>query len=400
MAKCTTEKFCCISVNRESSVDPEDFYKPVPLTSDLIEEDNLHQDKIMDEDLYSDFSDDDFMDYTKNPTESENERESDEEVEESYESDEDKKSLSPTKSEGIEAAEALKFSVVKSLTPGSEGRVFIALKKDKDTSYKVILKIGQRGNTLVESLILRNISHQSIIKLQDTLFYKELTCLVLPYYKYDLYNFLMDHGKSLSFESVIKIEKQILTGLQYIHGKKIIHRDIKTENIFLDNDSNVCIGDFGASQFPVSSPDYLGIAGTIETNAPEVLSKDAYNCKADIWSAGIILFEMLAYPNVLFEEEERDSSDLINNCNLHLIKIISTLKINPNEFPSDLESNLVKHFIKYANNDRPPFTRYNRLNNLKLHLDGEFLIHKMLTFDASLRPSAEELLSYQIFSKQ
>ncbi|CAC51463.1 putative protein kinase [Phocid alphaherpesvirus 1] len=340
---------------------------------------------MMDEDLYSDISDGDFMDYIKNSS-TESETESDDE------------GFRPSKTEGIEAAEALQFSIIKTLTPGSEGRVFIASKKDNQDN-EVVLKIGQKGNTLVESLILKNINHDSIIKLQDTLFYKELTCLVLPYYKYDLYTFLTDHGESLSFKSAIIIQKQILRGLQHIHELKIIHRDIKTENIFLNDESHVCIGDFGASQFPVSSPDYLGIAGTVETNAPEVLAKDAYNSKADIWSAGIVLFEMLAYPNNLFEEDENRDSDLPKNCKAHLIKIISSLKIHPKEFPSNVDSKLVKNFIDYANHDRAPFTRYGCMNNYSLPVDGEFLIHKMLTFNAFERPSAAELLSYQIFNK-
>ncbi|ALJ84093.1 serine/threonine protein kinase US3 [Felid alphaherpesvirus 1] len=369
---------CCIPTSK-GDIDTGDNYKLQSTMEDVSVTPNEAPRGMLDDDLYSDISDGDFEDICDD-TDTET-------------SDSDDESLKPTKQEALEAVHALNYTIVKTLTPGSEGRVFVA--KPPGSETPVVLKIGMKGATLIEALLLQNINHESIIKLLDTLFYKELTCIVLPRYKSDLYTYLSNNMRPLSLASAFTIQKQILKGLNYLHQHKIIHRDIKIENILIDDESSVCIGDLGAAQFPVNAPDFLGVAGTVETNSPEVLAKDAYNSKADIWSAGIILFEMIAYPHSIFDDE--DSSDSSRSSRNHLRKVITTLKVHPEEFPGDPTSKLTIDFIHYASCVRQPYTRYDCMSKYDLPLDGEFVVHKMLTFDAKFRPSAAEILNYPMF---
>ncbi|QPI70180.1 serine/threonine protein kinase US3 [Equid herpesvirus 6] len=313
----------------------------------------------------------------------------------SHGGDDDDDDLVPSRARAVEVAASFRYKVVKTLTPGSEGRVFVAQKEGGDET--VVLKIGQKGTNLIEAMMLKNVEHRAVIRLLDTLAAGNITCMVLPHYRSDLYTFLTQRARAIPLDKALMVQRQVLEGLNYLHGRKIIHRDVKTENIFLNDFDRVCLADFGAARYPVDAPAELGVAGTVETNAPEVLARAKYNCKADIWSAGVVLFEMLAYPETLFDDASVEEGDA-KSCKRQLIRMIATLKIHPDEFPPDRESKLFRNYIDYATRERRPGTRYVCMQRYSLPIDGEFMIHKMMTFDAAERPSAAELLAYPMLS--
>ena len=100
-------------------------------------------------------------------------------------------------------------------------------------------------------------------------------------------------------EKLIKIYiRQILKGLQYLHSKGIVHRDIKAANVLLDTCGTVKLSDFGCSgQISLSSSHsenelLNSIKGSIPWMAPEVICQNKYGCKADIWSLGCLIIEL------------------------------------------------------------------------------------------------------------
>jgi NIMA (never in mitosis gene a)-related kinase len=95
-------------------------------------------------------------------------------------------------------------------------------------------------------------------------------------------------------ESVIlTIFIQICFGLEYIHKRRIIHRDIKTDNIFLNENLEVRIGDFGIAKSLNKNIEYANsIIGTPYYLSPELLNGNPYNEKNDIWALGCLLYEM------------------------------------------------------------------------------------------------------------
>ncbi|KAK6123378.1 hypothetical protein DH2020_042879 [Rehmannia glutinosa] len=96
-------------------------------------------------------------------------------------------------------------------------------------------------------------------------------------------------------------------GLSYLHSQKIVHRDVKTENMLLDKSRTVKIADFGVARVEASNPsDMTGETGTLGYMAPEVLNGSAYNRKCDVYSFGICLWEIyccdMPYPDLSFSE--------------------------------------------------------------------------------------------------
>ncbi|CAK9318661.1 unnamed protein product [Citrullus colocynthis] len=99
--------------------------------------------------------------------------------------------------------------------------------------------------------------------------------------------------RKLSFREVIKLALELSRGLSYLHSKKIVHRDVKTENMLMTSDYAVKIADFGVARVEAQNPrDMTGETGTLGYMAPEVLEGKPYNRRCDVYSFGICLWEI------------------------------------------------------------------------------------------------------------
>ncbi len=86
---------------------------------------------------------------------------------------------------------------------------------------------------------------------------------------------------------------QMLLAVGFMHSNKIVHRDIKPQNVFVDFDMNLKIGDFGISKLLDSSVQNCQTsAGTPSYMAPEMVESQDYSFKADIWSLGCVIYEI------------------------------------------------------------------------------------------------------------
>lgn len=113
--------------------------------------------------------------------------------------------------------------------------------------------------------------------------------------------------KKLAFKVVIQIALDLARGLSYLHSKKIVHRDVKTENMLLDANRSLKIADFGVARVEAQNPrDMTGETGTLGYMAPEVLDGKPYNRKCDVYSFGICLWEIyccdMPYPYLSFTD--------------------------------------------------------------------------------------------------
>ncbi|KAG6476109.1 serine/threonine-protein kinase STY13-like [Zingiber officinale] len=118
---------------------------------------------------------------------------------------------------------------------------------------------------------------------------------------------IKNRRKKLPFKIVVQLALDLSRGLSYLHSQKIVHRDVKTENMLLDAHRNLKIADFGVARVEAQNPkDMTGETGTLGYMAPEVLNGKPYNHKCDVYSFGICLWEIyccdMPYPDLSFAE--------------------------------------------------------------------------------------------------
>lgn len=144
----------------------------------------------------------------------------------------------------------------------------------------------------------QTIQHPNIVRLYDVIETDKYIGIILEYASGgELFDHILAH-RYLKEKDACKLFAQLISGVSYIHEKKIVHRDLKLENLLLDRNRNVIITDFGfANRFEHRSDDLMQTScGSPCYAAPElVISEGLYVGSAvDIWSCGVILYAMLA----------------------------------------------------------------------------------------------------------
>jgi MAP/microtubule affinity-regulating kinase len=260
----------------------------------------------------------------------------------------------PRKSEDIIITEGLlNYTIKKILGKGAYATVRLA--QHNETSKKVAIKTydkyqiidpTKRANMLREIEILKKLDHPNIIKLYETVDTPKHFHLVLEYVSgLSLYTYIKSKPNSCLDENEAKrIFKQILGALDYCHCRFIAHRDIKLDNILLDEKSNVKIIDFGFSTMNSNDEKSRVFCGTPSYMAPEIVGrKDYYGMQADVWALGILLYAMLcgkmpfkAYNDKeLYRRIEKGNFTLPNTVPESFRKVISKmLEVNPKKRPS------------------------------------------------------------------
>ena len=256
------------------------------------------------------------------------------------------------------------------LGKGAFGSVSIVKRKEDQQTYamkrvKIInLPKKEKDNSFNEVRLLASLRHKNIIGYKEA-FYDE---------KSSTLNIVMEYAddgdlsskikymlkKHLQFEekSIWSILIQILEGIDYLHKSKIIHRDLKSANIFLTKKGIVKIGDLNVS---IIAKKNLAVTqtGTPYYAAPEVWENESYNNKCDIWSIGCIIYEMAAlhvpfrgtsihqlYKNIM-KGKYTEIPNIYSNDLKNIIKTI--LCLDPLKRPSanDLLNNeIIKNKIK------------------------------------------------------
>ena len=260
---------------------------------------------------------------------------------------------------------------IKSLGKGNFGEVFLVKSKVEKKKYALkVISIKNQNEDLImnEVHFLTELDHPNLITYKSIFISKSILNVLMEYAKNgDLNNELFKHkeqNKYFEENQLLNWIMQICLSLQYIHEKKIIHGDIKPSNIFLTKKNNIKLGDFGIFKRKLIFEEEK-LYG-----APELIKKNEYTIKADIWSLGVTLCHLMTldYP---FEGKDKDEiyrniSDGIKNA-----KILNEEKDNYNE----------KILKKYS----------------KEFLD---LIDEMMSIDPDKRPSAEEILKKDISKKR
>nr|QSH71658.1 CBL-interacting protein kinase [Hedychium coronarium] len=197
-----------------------------------------------------------------------------------------------------------KYEVGRMLGKGTFAKVYYArdLKTSQSVAIKVIdkekvFKVGLNDQIKREISVMRLVKHPNIVELYEVMATKSKIYFVLEYVKAgELFN-KVAKGK-LKEDVARKYFQQLISAVDFCHGRGVYHRDLKPENLLLDENDNLKISDFGLSALAESRrQDGLlhTTCGTPAYVAPEVISRKGYDgAKADIWSCGVILFVLMA----------------------------------------------------------------------------------------------------------
>ncbi|KAJ2380341.1 serine/threonine protein kinase, partial [Coemansia sp. RSA 2611] len=164
---------------------------------------------------------------------------------------------------------------------------------------KIISKVGRKKIEIEsfreEMRLLRQLEHSHIIRLIEYFETETDIYIVLEYCKCDLSVYLKRQGGYLKMEEVRNIALQLMSALRYLHSLGVVHHDIKLHNALIGVDGRIKLCDLGlATQFTKDGkPVYIDtLKGTPLYMAPEVLRKSRYTNKADLWSLGVVLYEL------------------------------------------------------------------------------------------------------------
>ncbi|KAN0026131.1 hypothetical protein ACTFIV_007113 [Dictyostelium citrinum] len=189
------------------------------------------------------------------------------------------------------------FEIQEKLGEGSFGSVYRAVHKSSNTSIAIkefeIFEANDVEPISKEIQILKKCNNPYVVSYFGSIMLKDKYWILMDYCSLSSFNDIMQSiGKTLKEKEIALILQQSLLGLVYLHSKQIIHRDIKSANILLDETGQVKIADFGVSQQIQSTFAKGSIAGTPYWMAPEILNQANYNNKIDVWSLGIVAIEL------------------------------------------------------------------------------------------------------------
>lgn len=188
-------------------------------------------------------------------------------------------------------------------------------------------------------------------------------------------------GKLLAESLILDWFTQICLAIKHIHDKKILHRDLKSQNVFLNKNGIIKLGDFGISKCLEHTFEKVQtIVGTPYYLSPEIVQNKPYSFKSDIWSLGILLYEMTAL-KMPFDA---------NSLPLLYVKIIrGNYSTVPNSFSKELR-NLINSLLLVDPEKRPTINEILRLPLIKSRIknflnenqyDDEFshtILHKFV----------------------
>ncbi|VVB00675.1 unnamed protein product [Arabis nemorensis] len=190
------------------------------------------------------------------------------------------------------------YHVIELVGEGSFGRVYKGRRKytGQTVAMKFIMKQGKSDKDIhslrQEIEILRKLKHENIIEMLDSFENEREFCVVTEFAQGELFEILED-DKCLPEEQVQAIAKQLVKALHYLHSNRIIHRDMKPQNILIGAGSVVKLCDFGFARAMSTNTVVLrSIKGTPLYMAPELVREQPYNHTADLWSLGVILYEL------------------------------------------------------------------------------------------------------------
>uniref|UniRef100_A0A671VVN6 cyclin-dependent kinase n=1 Tax=Sparus aurata TaxID=8175 RepID=A0A671VVN6_SPAAU len=244
---------------------------------------------------------------------------------------------------------------------------------------------GAPCTAIREVSLLKDLKHANIVTLHDIIHTDKCLTLVFEYLEKDLKQYMDDCGSIMSVHNVKIFLFQLLRGLAYCHRRKVLHRDLKPQNLLINEKGELKLADFGLARAKsVPTKTYSNEVVTLWYRPPDVLlGSTEYSTPIDMWGVGCIFYEMITgrplFPGSTVEDE------------LHLIfRILGT----PTEetWPGITTSEEFKTYNFPRYQAEPLVNHAPRIDN-----DGHELLSMLLQFEAKKRVSAEDALRQSYF---
>jgi len=284
------------------------------------------------------------------------------------------------------------FQKIEKIGEGTYGIVYKA--KDKETGKLVALKKirleteseGVPSTAIREITVLKELDHPHVVRLYDVVHVEKKIYLVFEYLNQDLKKLLDSNGSGLDPKSTRSYLWQLLQGISYCHSHRVLHRDLKPQNLLVNLNGLLKLADFGlARAFGIPIRSYTHEVVTLWYKAPEVLlGTKFYTTSVDIWSIGCIFAEMLKGRALFPGDSEIDQ----------LFRIFRTMG-TPDELAWPGVSQLPDYkptFPKWTGSDFKEMFP-------KLEQNGMDLLLDLMTYDPAKRVSAKKALHHQYFAE-
>ena len=299
----------------------------------------------------------------------------------------------------------IKDYIIKSrLGIGSYGTVYKVCKKNTNKIYVIkqvsLLGLGEKEimEYKSEAKLLSSIKSNYVVKYFDSFIDNHNLNILMEYCDGgDLYQYLEKNKKKkikLKEKIIWQIFIQMIIGLNSIHKKKILHRDIKSQNIFLTKNLDIKIGDLGVSKKLIQTNFAKTFIGTPYYLSPEICMEKPYNDKSDIWAIGCILYELCTF-NYPFNAKSQGAL---------LLKILNNEpeKIDNNYYSKDLQ-NMINLLLNKNYELRPSCAdilkmkiildkakKYNLINDIMNECDSNNIHNNLLNKKISFKGNKKE----------
>jgi len=211
------------------------------------------------------------------------------------------------------------FDFIKVLGRGTFGKVVLCREKASSTLYaikilkkQVIISKGEVEHTMTENKVLQTAKHPFIVGLKYSFTTQDRLCFVMEYVNGGELFVHLRNERAFTEERARFYSAEITSAIGYLHGRGIVYRDIKLENLLLDRDGHIKIADFGLCKENLNADDTTStFCGTPEYLAPEIIEDSDYGLAVDWWGVGCVTYEMLCGKLPFYSRDQSLLFDLI-----------------------------------------------------------------------------------------
>jgi serine/threonine protein kinase len=243
---------------------------------------------------------------------------------------------------------------------------------------------GVPSTAIREISLLKELQHTNIVRLKDVVHAENKLYLVFEFLDQDLKKYMDSTPNGLESRTIKSYLYQICRGISFCHAHRVLHRDLKPQNLLIDRNGSLKLADFGlARAFGIPVRTYTHEVVTLWYRAPEILlGSQHYSIPVDIWSIGCIFAEMVTRHPLIPGDSEIDE----------LFRIFRTLGTPTNATWPGVEElkDFKSSFPKWS--PKP-------MNEIVPNMDpaGADLLQKMLVYEPSRRITAKQALTHPYF---